>query len=112
MVLRPDEDYVDTFERGWALAVGAGAFVAPWLVILTQASNDNHFMWGERIVWLLWTLTALLGVGCLIAGRRVRRFGRIGTAILVGDVLGALLFFVSLVALFVVLGFLFGGEDG
>jgi hypothetical protein len=99
MTLRPDEDYIDTFERGWALAMGGVAFVAPWLVILTYDGNDSRFAMGERLVWLLWALAATVGVACLIAGRRVRRIGRIGTAVIVGDVLGALLFFVSLVGL-------------
>jgi hypothetical protein len=112
MALRPDEDYIDTFERGWALAAGMVAFAAPWLMVLTQASNDSRFAWCERIVLLLWTLAAAVGVVCLIAGRRVRRMGRIGTAIIVGDILGALLFFVSLVALVVASAFFYSGEGG
>ena len=99
---RPDENYVDRFERRWALAVGAVSFVLPWLVVLTYNGNDSRLAWGERMVCLLWVLGALVGIACVIAGRRRRRIGRIGTAIIVGDALGALLFFISVVIWFVV----------
>jgi len=101
VTLRPDEDYADTFERGWALAMGVVAFVTPWLMFATTdwATNESRVVWAERVDLLVWILGATLGVAGLVAGRRVRRIGRIGTAIIVGDALGFLLFWVSVVAL-------------
>jgi hypothetical protein len=108
---RPDEDYIDTFERWWALATGLVAFVLPWFVFITSISNDSRLAWGVRMVWMALLLGVLLGVVCVIAGRRSRRIGRIGTAIIIGDVVGALLFFVSLI-LWLVVGYTFFYRDG
>ena len=100
-MLRPDEDYVGKFER-WALTTGLIAFVAPWLVLVSDTAN-GYFAWAAGIVLLVWALGATVGVAFRIEGHQVGRTGRIGTAIIVGDVLGALLFFVSFVATVLVL---------
>src|SRR5262245_28876404 len=110
-MLRPDEDYVDKFERGWALAMGAVALVPPWVVVLTYDGNDARFAMGEWMVLLLWILGATVGTAGVIAGRRVRRFGRIGAAILAGDAVGVMLFSITIVAFFIVsYAFFYGGE--
>jgi hypothetical protein len=110
---RPDEDYIDRFERGWAVAMGAAAFVLPWVVVLTYNGNDARFAMGEWMVLLLWILGATVGAAGVIAGRSVRRFRRIGTAIIVGDALGVMLFSLTIVAFFIVsYGFFYGGEGG
>jgi hypothetical protein len=108
---RTGPDYIDTFERWWALATGLVAFVLPWFVFITSISNDSRLAWGVRMVWMALLLGVLLGVVCVIAGRRSRRIGRIGTAIIIGDVVGALLFFVSLI-LWLVVGYTFFYRDG
>jgi hypothetical protein len=111
MTLRPDEDYVDRFELRWALVTGAIAFFPPWLVVLTYNGDDSRFVRGERLVWSLWIVGLMLGLACVLGGRRARHVGRIGVAIIVGDVLGALLFFISLAALLIVgYAFFYGGE--
>jgi len=80
----------------------AVAFLVPWA---TQFGGPAW--WSTTLLPLgVWLVLAATGVALVIAGGRGRR---IGTALIAGDALGVVLFFVSF---FLVLMFTYGGETG
>jgi len=101
----PTADVTDPTERGSKavfVVAAAVAFLAPWA---TQFGGPAW--WSSGLLPIgVWLLIGASGVALLIAGGRVRR---IGTQLIAGDALGALLFFASF---FVALLFTYGGEGG
>jgi hypothetical protein len=97
-VLSEDDERPVKFERMCALVVAAVAFITPWLALSGSPAPydtspgtipDTAPFWIPLVVWIL-VLTC--GAALVIAGRG----RRVGTALIVGDAVGVLLFFVSL----------------
>jgi hypothetical protein len=88
--------------RAVFVVAAATAFVVPWV---TQLGGPAW--WGTAVPPLgVWLVTGASGVALVMTGGRARR---LGTALVAGDVLGAVLFFVSF---FVTLWLGLGGDSG
>jgi len=96
--LSSDEKRSSRAEAKWALVMAAVAFIPPWILLFAvpPPPDDSVSQWVEWVVLLVWILAGTFGAACVIAGGRLRR---IGAALIVGDVLGVLLFFISLALL-------------
>jgi hypothetical protein len=75
----------------WMLASGAPAFLVPWVTFYVEP-NDSAPWWTTWVPIGAWVLTGTFGLAWVLAGGRVRR---IGAAIILGEALGFVLFFVS-----------------
>jgi hypothetical protein len=96
-MLSTDEKHSARVEAGCALTMGAVAFITPWLMLFAipgRPPHDSPYQWAWWVVLLVWILGGTFGVACVSAGGRVRR---IGAAILVGDALGFLVFWMSVI---------------
>ena len=87
----------------WALVMAAVAFITPWLTFYAFSFPDesNDPWWVLWVILLVWILAGTFGVALVIAGGRVRR---IGTALIVGDAVGVVLFFITVFSAYLLLG--------
>ena len=79
----------------WALVAAAVASITPWLMLFAVPTTPDDTVpgWVYWAILLVWILAGAFGVAYVIVGGRI---WRIGAALVVGDALGVLLFFISI----------------
>jgi hypothetical protein len=75
----------------WTLVGAAVAFFVPWVTFYVEP-NDSSPWWTTWVPVGAWLSTGIVGLAWLVAGGRVRR---IGVALVLGDILGFVLFLAS-----------------